>query len=61
MKKAKEKTYYVVMNGGEPVVHGDKLHLFLKKKDASLVKGDVIETVRLARVRKKATPKKRAV
>lgn len=53
MKKAKTKTYYVVTHDGEPVVYGDKIPLFLRKKDASLLKGDVIEEMRLVRVAKK--------
>lgn len=55
MKKAKTKTYYVVTHDGEPVVYGDKIPLFLRKKDASLLKGDVVEEMRLVRVKKKST------
>jgi hypothetical protein len=53
MKKAKTKTYYVVTHDGEPVVYGDKIPLFLRKKDASPLKGDVIEKMRLVRAAKK--------
>jgi len=52
MKKAKTKTYYVVTHDGEPVVYGDKIPLFLRKKDATPLKGDVIEKMLLVRAKK---------
>jgi len=59
MKKAKTKIYYVVTHDGEPVVYGDKIPLFLRKKDASLLKGDVVEEMRLVRVKKEPLQKPR--